>query len=68
MNDNRAVVRNSDQPLEALAAELTAAAFDVVLRHGHGSKWLDLELELWRVLTATVYERVHNLRLFLSEE
>jgi hypothetical protein len=40
--------------LEAFAAELTAAAYPVALRHGMGDKWLDLQLELWRVLTETV--------------
>ena len=40
--------------LELFAAELTAAAYPVALRHGVGQKWLDLELELWRVLTQTV--------------
>ena len=39
---------------EALAAELTAAAYPVALRHGVGGKWLDLELDLWRVLAETV--------------
>jgi hypothetical protein len=40
--------------LEVFAAELTAAAYPVALRHGTGDKWLDLELDLWRVLTETV--------------
>jgi hypothetical protein len=34
-----------------LVAELTAAAYAVALRHGAGSPWLDLELELWHALT-----------------
>jgi hypothetical protein len=54
MNDHRAVVAGAEQPLEALAAELTAAAYPIVLRHAVGDKWLDLQLELWRVLTETV--------------
>ncbi len=49
MNDNRAVVADANHPLEVFAAELTAAAYPVALRHGVGDKWLDLELELWRV-------------------
>jgi hypothetical protein len=40
--------------LEALVADLTAAAYLVALRHGLGDRWLDLELELWRVLAETV--------------
>jgi hypothetical protein len=54
MNDHRAAVAGADQSLEALAAELTAAAYPVALRHAVGDKWLDLELELWRALTETV--------------
>jgi hypothetical protein len=54
MNDQRPVVADADQSLEALAAELTAAAYPVALRHGVGDKWLDLQLELWRALTETV--------------
>jgi hypothetical protein len=54
MNDNRAAVADSNRALEIFAAELTAAAYPVALRHGVGDKWLDLELELWRVLSETV--------------
>ncbi len=54
MNDNRAVVADADHELEALAAELTSAAYAVALRHGVEDKWLDLELELWEALKETV--------------
>jgi hypothetical protein len=54
MNDNRAAVAHANHALEVFAAELTAAVYPVALRHGVGDKWLDLELELWRVLTETV--------------
>ena len=40
--------------LENLAAELTNAAYPVVLRHGVGEKWLDLELDLWKAMTESV--------------
>jgi hypothetical protein len=56
MNDHRAVVADTHQSSEALAAELTAAAYPVALRHAGGDKWLDLQLELWRVLTETVHK------------
>jgi hypothetical protein len=52
--DQRAVDADADQSSAALAAELTAAAYPVALRHAVGEKWLDLELELWRALTETV--------------
>ena len=54
MNDDRAAGAAADHPLEAFAAELTAAAYAVALRHGAGRRWLDLELDLWLALTATV--------------
>ena len=50
-------VAESNRALEVFAAELTAAAYCVALRHGAGDKWLDLELDLWRVLTETVRKR-----------
>ena len=52
MKDNRAV--HADRSLEALAAELAAAAYAVALRYRAGETWLDLELNLWQVLTETV--------------
>jgi hypothetical protein len=54
MNDHRAVVAHADQSWQALAAELTAAAYPVALRYAVGDAWLDLQLELWRVLTKTL--------------
>jgi hypothetical protein len=54
MNDQRAVVADANPSSEALAAELTAAAYPIALRHAVGDNWLDLELELWQALTATV--------------
>ena len=54
MKDHRAVVGVAHSSLEVLAAELTAAAYPVALRHADGDNWLDLQLELWRVLTDAV--------------
>ena len=54
MNDHRTVVADAEQSLAALAAELTAAAYPVALRHAAGDRWLDLQLELWRALSETV--------------
>ena len=39
---------------EALLARLTTAAYQVALRHGLKGSFLDLELELWRELRATL--------------
>jgi hypothetical protein len=54
MREKRAVPADAARFLEALAAELTAAAYPVALRHRAGETWLDLQLELWQVLTETV--------------
>src|SRR5262245_42085776 len=43
--------------LEEFAAELTAAAHSVALRRGVGGRSLDLELDLWRSLAATINGR-----------
>jgi hypothetical protein len=61
MNDNGAAVAVANHTLEAFAADLTAAAYLVALRHGVGDKWLDLELDLWRVLTETAKNRGREL-------
>ena len=42
--------------LEAFAAELSDAAYQIALRHGLGDSWVDLELGLWGALA----ERVQN--------
>ena len=52
MNDENSV--NREAHLEAFTAELTAAAYYVALRHRGGKAWLDLQLDLWQVLTETV--------------
>lgn len=39
---------------ENLAAELTNAAYPVALRHGVRDCWLDLELDIWKALLATI--------------
>ena len=40
--------------LEALAGELTLAAYRVALRARTQGTWLDLELDLWRALADTI--------------
>ena len=57
MNDRRTIVVDAEQSLADLAAELTAAAYPVALRHAVGDRWLDLQLELWRVLAETLKKR-----------
>jgi hypothetical protein len=43
-----------DTFLENWGAKLTEAAYPVMLRHGAVDNWLDLELELWKILTEIV--------------
>jgi hypothetical protein len=40
--------------VEDFAAELTEAAYPVILRQQPKGSWLDLELALWKVLGRTV--------------
>jgi hypothetical protein len=50
------VARNVSIPnaSEQLLAELTAAAYQVALRHGFRGSFLDVELDLWRELRAVL--------------
>jgi hypothetical protein len=43
--------------LDTVAAELTLAAYGVVLQIGTPGNWADLELGLWRVLAGEVRAR-----------
>jgi hypothetical protein len=54
MSDKLAATSTRDSLLQDIAAELTSAAYPLVLRHGMQGSWLDLELGLWRTLTDTV--------------
>jgi hypothetical protein len=54
MNDSTTTTPPADTALEDFAAELAEAAYPVALRRGLGSRWLDLELGLWRALQDTV--------------
>ena len=60
MKDNRAVNPDPEDRLELFAAELAAAVYPVALRHGLREEWLDLELDLWRVLGETVKKYVRE--------
>jgi ligand-binding sensor domain-containing protein len=57
MKDHRTIVVDAEQSLADLAAELTASAYSVALRHAVGDRWLDLQLELWWALTETIKQR-----------
>jgi hypothetical protein len=67
MNGTDSTAGDGGSSLETLAAELTAAAYPVALRHG-AAEWLDLELDLWRVLTETVKKQGREVGPPLSGE
>jgi len=54
MNVNRATTVDRNALLDSFAADLTAAAYPVALRHRRGGSWVDLELDLWKALSAAV--------------
>jgi hypothetical protein len=54
MNANDRPAGEWDTLLETFAAELTNAAYPVALLHRMGGSWVDLELDLWRVLAEMV--------------
>src|SRR6516225_7292920 len=45
---------DSANELTSFAADLTDAAYTVVLRHGIGGSWIDLQLDVWRVLAVSI--------------
>jgi hypothetical protein len=54
MNVNPPTANAGDNWLASITATLTDAAYAVALRHGVSGSWIDLQLELWRVLTEAV--------------
>ena len=57
MNVELFAVAEPKDSLENLAAEITDAAYRVVLQRGVGDKWLDLQLDLWGALTQAIKNR-----------
>lgn len=43
--------------LDAFAAELSDAAYQIALRHGLHDSWVDLESDLWSAVAATLKNR-----------
>ncbi len=44
----------AQNPLDAFAAELSDAAYQIALRHGLPDSWVDLELDLWSAVASTL--------------
>jgi hypothetical protein len=53
-NDTPDTTRERDTRLENFAAELTSAAYRLMLRRGLKGSWIWTELSLWRALAETV--------------
>jgi hypothetical protein len=54
VNVNPPTAGAGDNWLASITATLTDAAYAVALRHGVSGSWIDLQLELWRVLTEAI--------------
>ena len=61
MNNGHTAQSDQDVLLDTLAAELTVAAYPIALKYGVLGSSLDLELEIWKTLTALVRDRGHEL-------
>lgn len=51
---NASTLKGRGAPVDDLVAGLTGAAYQVMLRHGLGRQWLDVELDLWHTMMETV--------------
>jgi hypothetical protein len=54
MNDILDTTEDRDTRLENFAAELAQAVHLMVLQRGRKDSWLDLELDLWKVVSESV--------------
>ena len=54
MRDNQRTAPDRDIWLESFTAELTSAAYPLMLRRGLKSSWLEVELDLWWAISETV--------------
>jgi hypothetical protein len=54
LNSDDSIIDARNTYLENCGAKLTEAAYPVMLRHGAVDNWLDLKLELWKILTEIV--------------
>ncbi|HUE14225.1 MAG TPA: hypothetical protein VMR25_08685 [Planctomycetaceae bacterium] len=61
MTNRHTTQSDQDALLDAFAAELTEAAYPIALKYGVLGSSLDLELEIWKTLTALVRKRGHEL-------
>jgi hypothetical protein len=61
MSNRRTTQSDQDALLDTFAAELTEAAYPIALKYGVLGSSLDLELEIWKTLTALVRKRGREL-------
>jgi hypothetical protein len=57
-------LQNQRPSLDDFVADLTEAAYPIALEYGGDERWLDLELDLWRVITQTVQKWQQRDHLF----
>jgi hypothetical protein len=53
-SDMTPLLQTQRSSLDEFVAHLTEAAYPIALRHTSGERWLDLELDLWRVIAQAV--------------
>jgi hypothetical protein len=53
---DRSITLEPGNQLTSFAADLTDATYSVALRHGITGSWIDLQLDVWRVLARTITE------------
>jgi hypothetical protein len=63
MSPDEASSGNVDRALDDFVAEVTVAAYSVALRHRAGDEWLDLEMDIWKVLDETIKKQCRQARL-----
>jgi len=56
MTTEYSTTKDTATVVTAFAADLADAAYAVVLRHGVGGSWIDMQLEVWRALAETIGE------------
>jgi hypothetical protein len=64
-SDERSLERSHD--LQDLVAELSVAAYPLALQHKDKKEWLELELDLWKVLGQTVKKWEQRVNVSLSK-
>jgi len=68
MNGTNGAAGDWHRSLESFVAELTEATYPIVLRHGAAGCWVDLELDIRRILYETLEKKGRQLFCKNAEE